>query len=190
MADNLAYQEEIWDEMLDGEIVLMSPRPRIDHNRIAFNIAHFFANQIEEKGKPCEIFVDGTDVYLSEADRVIPDVMIVCRKDIIKTDGIYGAPNLIVEILSPSTRKRDRGYKKDLYERHGVQEYWIVNPAERTVEVYLLMDKSFRLDEVYELPCDYDDLDKKEREFYKTIIPVSLYDDIFVPLKSIFKNIS
>ena len=108
MADNLAYQEEDWEELLDGEVVLMSPRPRIDHNRIALNIANSLKNQIEGTGKPCETFVDGTDVYLGEKDRVIPDVMIICKKEIIREDGIHGAPSLIVEILSPSTRKRDK----------------------------------------------------------------------------------
>lgn len=190
MADNLAYQEEDWEELLDGKTVLMSPRPRINHNRIALNIARSLQNQIEGTGKPCETFVDGTDVYLGEKDRVIPDVMIVCKKEIIGQDGIHGAPSLIVEVLSPSTRKRDKGYKKDLYERYGVLEYWIVSPTERTVEVYLLANGQFQLDEVYELPADYDELDKEERQIYKTVIPVSLYDDVFVPLKSIFRNVT
>lgn len=190
MADNLAYQEEDWEELLDGEVVLMSPRPRIDHNRIALNIANSLKNQIEGTGKPCETFVDGTDVYLGEKDRVIPDVMIICKKEIIREDGIHGAPSLIVEILSPSTRKRDKGYKKDLYERYGVLEYWIVSPTERTVEVYLLEDGQYRLDEVYELPSGYDSLDKEEQKIYKTVIPVSLYDDVFVPLKSMFRNVT
>ena len=79
-----------------------------------------------------------SDVHLSENDCVIPDVMIVCNSDIIKDNAIYGAPDLIVEVLSPGTEKRDRGYKKDLYERCGVREYWIVDPVSLTVEVYLL----------------------------------------------------
>ena len=79
MADNLAYQEELRDEMLNGKVVLMSPRPTVNHNRVAFNIARIFANRLD--GKPCEAFSDGTDVYLTEKDRVIPDVMIICKRD-------------------------------------------------------------------------------------------------------------
>ena len=77
-----------------------------------------------------------------------------------------------------------------MYERYGVLEYWIVSPTERTVEVYLLEDGQYRLDEVYELPSGYDSLDKEERKIYKTVIPVSLYDDVFVPLKSMFRNVT
>ena len=112
MADNLAHQEEIRDEMLNGKIVLMSPRPAVNHNRVIGNI--FFAFMGYLRGKTCEPFADGTDVYLTEKDRVVPDVMIICKKEIIKRNGVHGAPDLIVEVLSPGTEKRDRGYKKRL----------------------------------------------------------------------------
>ncbi|MCI8441546.1 MAG: Uma2 family endonuclease, partial [Provencibacterium sp.] len=98
MADNLAYQEEIRDEMLNGRVVLMSPRPTVNHNRVIGNI--FFAFMGYLRGKTCEPFADGTDVYLSEKDRVIPDVMIICKKEIIKRKGVFGVPDLIVEVLS------------------------------------------------------------------------------------------
>ena len=112
MADGLAHQEEIRDEMLNGKVVLMFPRATVNHNRALLNIARIFVNRLD--GKPCEDFSDGTDVYLTEKDRVIPDVMIICKKEIIKRKGIFGVPDLIVEVLSPGTEKRDRGYKKDL----------------------------------------------------------------------------
>ena len=83
------------------------------------------------------------DVYLSEKDRVIPDVMIICSKDIIRDNGIYGTPDLVVEVLSPGTEKRDRGIKKNLYEICGVKEYWLANPEIKSVEVYLLIDQNF-----------------------------------------------
>jgi len=114
MADNLAYQgdyeEKYRREVLNGAIVLMSPRPQVNHNRIAKNITYAFEQYL--RGKKCEAFPDGTDVYLTEKDIVIPDVMIVCDKDKIKPDGIHGTPDLIVEVLSRSTEKRDKGYKK------------------------------------------------------------------------------
>ena len=187
MNSNLAHQEELRDEMLDGKIVLMSPRPAVNHNRVIGNI--FFAFMGYLRGKTCEPFTDGTDVYLTEKDRVVPDVMIICKKEIIKRNGVHGAPDLIVEVLSPGTEKRDRGYKKDLYEESGVREYWLVEPETQTVEVYLLKDKKFVLDDVYRIFPDYVELSADEQEQYKSEVPVSLYDDFSIPLESIFRNL-
>ena len=181
------YQEEIRDEMLNGKVVLMSPRPAVNHNRVIGNI--FFAFMGYLRGKTCEPFTDGTDVYLTEKDRVIPDVMIICKKEIIKRKGVFGVPDLIVEVLSPGTEKRDRGYKKDLYEKSGVREYWLVEPETQTVEVYLLKDKKFVLDDVYRIFPDYVELSADEQEQYKSEVPVSLYDDFSIPLESIFRNL-
>lgn len=147
MTDNLAYQEEPWEEKLNGQIILMSPRPSVNHNRVAGNIYHIFRNYLE--GKTCKAFTDGVDVFLTEKDNVIPDAMIVCNKDIIKPDGIHGAPDLVAEVLSPSTAKNDRGYKKDLYGAAGVKEYWIIDPAMQSIEAYLLSDGRYVLDGFY-----------------------------------------
>jgi len=191
MADNLAYkyqyQDELWDETLNGKTVVMSPRPLVNHNRIIFNIARIFGNYL--KGKSCEAFADGTDVYLTEKDRVLPDVMIICDKDKIKRNGIYGAPDLIVEVLSHGTVKRDRGYKKDLYESCGVKEYWLVDSENRSVEVYLLENGKYRLDEVYKIFPDYVVFAPGEKETYKYEVKVSLYQDFFIPLEDIFENV-
>lgn len=187
MADNLAHQEEIRDEMLNGKVVLMSPRPAVNHNRVIGNIFYAFMGYL--RGKTCEPFADGTDVYLTETDRVVPDVMIICKKEIIKRKGVFGVPDLIVEVLSPGTEKRDRGYKKDLYEKNGVREYWLVEPETQTVEVYLLKDKKFVLDDVYRIFPDYVELSADEQEHYKSEVPVSLYDDFSIPLEDIFRNL-
>lgn len=187
MSGNLAYQEESWEEVLDGQPVLMSPRPAINHNIVSGNIYRAFASYLS--GKPCMPFVDGVDVYLTEKDRVIPDGMIVCDREIIKRNGIHGAPDLIVEVLSPGTKKNDKGYKKALYEKCGVREYWIVDIDSRSVEVYVLTNGIFVLDEVYQLPPECTELDAEERAQYKTEIKVSLYEDLFVPLEMIFSNL-
>lgn len=184
--DNLAYQDEYRSEMLHGKIFMMS-RPSVNHNQVAFNIAYAFRSYL--KGKPCRAFADGTDVYLSETDRVIPDVMIVCNKDIIKMNGIHGAPDMVVEVLSPRTAKNDRGYKKDLYEQAGVKEYWIVEPETRSVEVYLLSDGKYKLDKIYRILPDYVELDEDEKDDFKDEVPVSLYDDLLLPLEDIFYNL-
>ena len=135
MNGNLAYQEEPREELLGGRIYMMSS-PTVNHSQIASNIYYAFRSYL--KGKTCRPFNDGVDVYLTENDRVIPDAMIVCNKNIIRLDGIHGAPDLVVEVLSPGTAKNDRGYKKNLYETAGVKEYWIVDPISHSIEVYIL----------------------------------------------------
>lgn len=184
MNTNPAYQEEPREELLHGEIYMMSS-PSINHNQTASNIYYAFRSYL--KGKTCRAFNDGVDVYLSENDRIIPDAMIICNKDIICQDGIHGAPDLIVEVLSPSTAKNDRSYKKDLYEKSGVKEYWIVDTKSRSIEVYLLTNGKYRMDEIYQLATN--DMIEREREFCKEMIHLSLYDDFSIPLEEIFYNL-
>lgn len=186
MNGNLAYQEEPRKELLNGEIVMMAS-PTVNHYQIAFNIVVAFQSYL--KGKICRAFGDGVDVYLTEDDRVIPDAMIVCNKNIIKLDGIHGAPDLIVEVLSPGTAKNDKGYKKDLYEAAGVKEYWIVDPVSHSIEVYLLTDDKFVLDEIYALYPVGSGVTDKEREETKKEIPISLYNDFRISLEEIFKDL-
>lgn len=186
MRGNLAYQEEFREELLNGKISMMSS-PSVNHNRVAGNIYTIFRNYL--KGKSCEAFSDGVDVYLSNKDRVIPDGVIICNKDIIRMDGIHGAPDLVVEILSPSTAKNDKGYKKDLYEKSGIKEYWIVDPNMRSIEAYLLSDGKYTLDGFYGLFPDAFGITEKERAESKKEIWVSLYDDFCIPLKEIFQNL-
>lgn len=184
MNTNLAYQEEPREELLHGEIYMMSS-PSINHSRAASNIYYIFRNYLKQKN--CKAFADGVDVYLTENDRVIPDAMIVCNKNIIYPDGIHGAPDLVAEVLSPSTAKNDKGYKRDLYESTGVKEYWIVDVKSRSIEAYLLTDGKYRLDGVYQLPTD--DMTEREREACTGTIPVSLYNGFSIPLEEIFYNL-
>lgn len=185
---NPAYQEEVWDEMINGKIILMSPRPSTNHNRISSNIYSIFRNFL--KGKTCEAIADGMDLYLSETERYVPDGMIVCKPDIIKPDGVHGAPDLVVEVLSPSTARNDRGRKKDSYEAATVQEYWIVEPISKTVEVYLLRDYKLVLDDVYTVYPDYllEKMNEAERAAVKTKFKTSLYDDLLVSLDDVFER--
>ena len=187
--DNLAYNDFIMDELLNGRIVLMSPRPSLNHNRAATNIAAIFTNYLQNK--PCEYFSDGVDVYLTENDRVIPDGMVVCDENIMKSDGIYGSPDLIVEVLSPSTAKNDRGYKKELYQKAGVKEYWIVSTNDRSIEVYLLDNGEYKLDNVYTVFPDYmiKKMTEEEKSQVITEFKTSLYDDLIISLDKVFKKI-
>ena len=186
---NLAYAEEYDEEIINGRVVLMSPRPAIDHIRVAGNIYNIFSNFL--KGRKCEAFPDGTELHLDEENVFIPDAMIVCNPDIVRKRGIFGAPDLVVEVLSPSTTKNDIGEKKAVYEKHGVKEYWIVSPVARSIEVYLLQDGKFHLDEVYHGYQDgeLDWMKEEERAKIAFSLKVSLYDDFVISVKDIFARV-
>ena len=132
----------------------------------------------------------------------MPDVKIVCDPDKIKKDGIHGAPDLIVEVLSPTTQTNDKGYKFKLYEQNGVKEYWIVDINGKNIEVYLLKDNQFELDNVYHhysdeeikeiegFESESDEL-KAEKELIKIkTMKTSLFgDELIINIADIFENI-
>ena len=197
--DNLAYINDrnikIKTELIDGKIFMMSPRPRVEHATVCTNIASEFRSYL--KGKTCRAFCDGVDVFLDENNRFIPDTMIVCNPDIIKHDGIYGAPDLVVEVLSKTTAKNDRSKKKYTYAKYGVKEYWIVDTCSKSVEVYYNQDNWFVLDNIYYYLTDEEiaennnmsdnDIDKIKE--YTDSIKVSICDNLIVKLKDIFEYI-
>lgn len=183
------YYDDVPEELLDGKIVLMAPSPSIRHHDAIDNIKTIFKRYL--KGKSCRAFGDNVDLYLTENDRAVPDLMIVCRKDIIKDNGVHGAPDLIVEVLSFSTALRDRNYKKNLYERCGVKEYWIVDTGNRTIEVFLLKKGRYELDNIY---THYPDWWLKEvREEQKSTLvyefKTHLFDEMIIDVREVFENI-
>lgn len=182
----LAFQETPWEELINGNVVLMSPRPAVNHNFVAGNIYRIFSNYLH--GKRCTPFPDGTDLYLTEQDRFVPDGMIVCDPGKIHHDGVHGPPDLVVEVLSPSTAKYDRNHKREIYERCGVREYWIVSPNDRTVEQYFLQNGHFVTHEVYVLHPDWflAHLTQEERAAVVTTFQCSLYGDLDIHLEDIF----
>ena len=183
---SLAYQDEQRTELINGQVVAMAPRPLINHSLIAWNIYRIFSNFLT--GKACTPFADGADLHLTEDNIFVPDMMVVCDRDKIKRDGVYGAPDLVVEVLSHSTAKRDRGYKKDLYARCGVREYWIVSPESRSVEVYLLQDGQFVLHDVYSLYPDWmlEKMTEEERAEVPDAFPCSIFPDLSIVLEDVF----
>ena len=120
MNTNLAYAYDCREELINGKVVAMSPAAS-NHNRIAGDIYGIFWSYL--RGKKCEPFGDGEAVYLTEVDHFIPDFMVVCDPDKVKSNGVHGAPDLVVEVLSPGTTKNDRGRKMDVYGQCGVREY-------------------------------------------------------------------
>lgn len=189
MENNLAYQDELREELIDGQSLAMSPRPAFNHNQIASNIYRIFANYLD--GKSCEAFADGMDLYLTEKDRFVPDVMVVCDRSKLDEDGVHGAPDLVVEVLSPSSIQRDRIYKKHAYERSGVREYWIVSPAEKSVEIYRSDGHTLSPQAVYSIPPDWmlAKMTEEERAGLVTEFQCSLYDDLTIPMAHIFRGL-
>ena len=189
MNDNLAYQDPLREELIDGKIVMMSPRPAWNHNRVAFNIAHIFENYLY--GKKCTSISDGTDLFLTENDRFVPDFMVVCDPNKIKQTGVHGAPDLVVEVLSPSTSRNDKTKKKDVYARCGVREYWLVSPADKTIEAYRNNGTELVLHEVYAVYPDWmlPRLTESERAAVVTQFKCSLFDDFDIPLDDIFSGL-
>ena len=165
-------------EIIGGEKVIMSPAPSLTHITIMRRLIVIFASYIDENNIQAEVFPDNTDVYFSKEDHYMPDLSIVCNPSIVSNGKkVLGAPDLIVEILSESTMKNDLGKKKDIYEKYGVREYWIVNPWIRRVTVYHLINGKFKLNGEYEISDDEE----------KNIIKVSIFEGMSVDLRKVFK---
>ena len=118
-------------------------------------------------------------------------MMVVCDREKIQEDGVHGAPDLVVEVLSPSTAKRDRVDKKAVYERCGVREYWLVDPKNRTIEQYLLRDGKLELHTVHASYTDFEleRMSEKEKAEIITHFKCSLYDDFDISLDEIFSGL-
>ena len=130
-------------ELIDGELIL-APAPRRDHQTVEVRLGsrlHLFVDE-NELGV---VYFAPRDVVFSDSDIVQPDLMFISNERMhIDTEAeVWGSPDLVVEILSPSTADRDRTVKQVLYARHGVKEYWLVDADARTIEVLLLRDQGF-----------------------------------------------
>ena len=125
-------------ELIEGDFYVV-PAPTTRHQAIARNLGARLWDRVRV-GDLGEVFWAPTDVVLSQENVVQPDILFVSneRLDIITEANVSGAPDLVVEILSPGTADRDRELKMDLYARHGVREYWIVDTENETVEVMQL----------------------------------------------------
>jgi Uma2 family endonuclease len=135
--------EERW-ELIDGEAYGMSPAPSRSHQEWVVELARQVSNFLV--GKPCRPYVAPFDVRLpenNEADDDIktvvqPDISVVCDRAKLDDAGCRGAPDWIIEVLSPGTSRKDQIRKKALYERHGVREYWLVHPVDHILTRYFL----------------------------------------------------
>jgi Uma2 family endonuclease len=138
---------ERW-ELIDGEL-LMAPSPKEAHQRSQIRIGSRMLGFVENDNLG-RVYIE-IDVVLSVTDTVRPDVIFVSKDkfDIITEDNIQGAPDLVVEIRSSSTARRDWTVKRELYARHGVREYWLVDPEAATMAVLLLEEGELKVSAVY-----------------------------------------
>jgi Uma2 family endonuclease len=141
-ADYLRWEEGRF-EILDGVVFAMSPAPNRAHQRVQVELARQIANHLV--GKSCELFTAPFDVRLSEIEEaaddeiltvVQPDLAVVCDPGKLDDQGCLGAPDWVVEVLSPATAGRDHVLKRELYERFGVREYWLIHPLDRLLTCY------------------------------------------------------
>ena len=148
-ADYLIAPDDARYELIDGELI-MSPSPNRLHQSASLNLS-VDLGFLARRTVIGYVFAAPFDVVLSDTDVVQPDIMFVsnARAHIITDDNIRGAPDLVVEILSPSTAERDRTFKRDLYARHGVKEYWMVDTELRLIRQLLLDGDEFRLAGVF-----------------------------------------
>lgn len=155
-ADCLAWDESKHIEIINGEAIVMLTPLRI-HQEILGELSRQLANFLD--GKRAEVFFAPFAVRLFEKDgdapesvdtMVLPDISVICDPNKLDEYGCKGAPEMVVEILSPSTQRHDQLVKLRLYQQAGVQEYWIVDPENQTVRVMLMDEYSrFQLHEVY-----------------------------------------
>jgi Uma2 family endonuclease len=132
-------------QLIQNQIV-MSPAPLERHQRISMELSSELFFHVKRK-KLGTVRAAPYDVFLDDKNAFQPDILFVSKEKIhlIEEDGLYGAPDLVIEILSPSNSKYDLKVKKDVYERYGVKEYWIVNPEDRRVTGYSLTNGIFTL---------------------------------------------
>ncbi|MGE5604171.1 MAG: Uma2 family endonuclease [Bacteroidota bacterium] len=171
--------EERW-ELIDGIPYNMSPAPSRSHQKILGDLHRQVANYLI--GKTCEVYIAPFDVRLPKGDEsdeqidtvVQPDLMVVCDREKLDERGCKGAPDLVVEVLSPGTAGRDMKIKLALYERVGVKEYWLVDPSNKTVQVYQL-----ETEDRYGRPGIYTSADR---------LKVGIFTDLEINLAMVFKD--
>ena len=156
-ADYLAWPADIRYELIDGIAYAMGPAPVRRHQEVAGEMFRQIADALD--GSPCRPYIAPFDVRLpcaNEADEFVntvvqPDISVICDKTKLDERGCRGAPDWIIEVISPSTASHDQIVKRALYERVGVREFWLVHPVDNVVIIYLLQNGAYGKPEVQEL---------------------------------------
>ena len=175
----------------------MPPSPVLEHNDTVFNMQSLFKSILNKKN--FKVYGEFVDVKLDNENTIQPDLKIVGDfSKIADGKNIKGAPDFIAEVLSPGNSSHDLIYKRDLYEKHGVKEYWIVDIANKNIHVYVLKDgiygdptiyHYFTPDEAEEIENDFDDYLKEQVKIKEIVThPNTFGEEIRVPLEKIFEN--
>ncbi len=180
-ADYLKFEYDHMVELIRGKIFKMTPAPSSGHQEISIALGSIIFTYL--KDKKCKVFDAPFDVVLpvhnqkkSSATTVVqPDICVICDLDKIDKAGCNGAPDLIIEILSPSTSKKDLNDKYSIYEESGVKEYWIVMPQEKLVEVFYLESGKYQRIKAYTSD---------------EIISPILFPDLEIQLQEVFADLS
>jgi len=156
-ADYLTWPDDFRCELIEGKVYMMSPAPTLRHQDVVGEVFVQIKQQL--KGKPCHPGISPLDVRLPKLARkkndeetvVQPDVLVVCDPSKLDARGVKGAPDWVIEVLSPSTASKDQILKRRIYEAAGVREYWLVHPIDRILSVYVLQDGAYGAPELFEL---------------------------------------
>ena len=179
--------QEVNYEIINGNVGIVA-RPDLNHLTVSFNVGKIFERFIDNS--ECRMYIEAT-LHLDDRYVFIPDVSIVYDRNKRKGRAIYGAPDLVVEVLSPSTAKYDLSVKKDIYEQYGVKEYWMIYPESRMITVYQNNDKRFNLLDVYTYrnPGEMEYMTEQDRNSLSSSFTTSLFDGLTINLEEIFRGI-
>jgi Uma2 family endonuclease len=162
-ADYLKWQFDEQIELIKGRLYRMSPAPKRMHQSASGNLSFAIRQYMQERG--CQVYDAPFDVRLPVQNKrkpeqiytvVQPDISVICDLAKLDDDGCLGSPDWVIEITSPRTAKKDFDEKFHLYEQSGVREYWIVQPNDKSVNVYTLENEQYVLVDIYEsgsIPC-------------------------------------
>ena len=184
--ESLAYRSY---EIIEGEKI-MSPSAGAYHNNVMGGLYIRMGLYVRTR-RNGYVFTDSMDVHLPDGNLVKPDLTVIKSENaaiINWQKSIYGVPDMVVEVLSKSTRKKDLTVKKDIYEANGVKEYWIIDTWAKIVDVYILRDGKYELDGEY-FKYDADELEtltEEEKAAEKTEIKVGIFDDLIINVEDIF----
>ncbi|MFN8577071.1 MAG: Uma2 family endonuclease [Candidatus Sericytochromatia bacterium] len=157
--DYLKIDDDKQYQLIEG-VLILNPAPSSRHQKIVSNLSYFMSNFVRNS-KLGEIYFAPYDVILDKNTVVQPDILFISNENIvnIKERGFFGTPDLVIEIISPSSLKRDIEDKRLIYQKFGIKEYWLVFPNEKAVEVLELVDSTYTVyDHAYT-----EDIDKEQK---------------------------
>ncbi|MGP1433620.1 MAG: Uma2 family endonuclease [Catonella sp.] len=169
--DYYSLPENLRAELIDGDLIYNQAAPSRKHQTILGKLFARISNYIDSKAGSCQVYPAPFAVKLWEDRNTIvePDISVICDEDKLTDRGCTGAPDWIIEIVSPGNPRHDYVLKLNLYNEAGVREYWIVDPEKESVWVYYFEESEF----------------KAETYSFKDEIKVNIYDDLYVDFKEI-----